>query len=176
MKVFGPLIQIYSLTPIVALQLFVSQGAYFNMEILLSTFLSQGTSTFGEGNMWPFLMKYFYLDFQRTEVCLGQVTGDFHEKEEGTLIRRGSSSIVPRLADEGHDDQQVSPWRLLILSCSRDSPRRITKLRNGIEAYFWGINKDLTGVRRNLRHVADRIGSIAVPSVTVIPLNPMLVD
>jgi hypothetical protein len=176
MKVFGRLIQIYSITPIVALQLFVSQGAHFNMERLLSTFLSQGTSTFGERNMWSFSMKYFYLDFQRTEVYLGQVTGDFHEKEEGTLIRRGSSSIILRLADEEHDDQQLSPWRLLILSCSRDSPRRITKLRNGVEAYFWGINKELTGVRRNLRHVADRIGSIAVPSVSAVLLNPMLLN
>lgn len=130
--------------------------------------------------MWSFSMKYFYLDFQRAEVYLGQVTGDFHEKEEGTLIRRGSSSIVLRLADEGYDDQQVStlatPWRLLILSCNRDSPGRITKLRNGVEAYFWGINKELTGVRRNLRHVADRISSIAVPSVSAILLNPILLN
>ncbi|EUC42382.1 hypothetical protein COCMIDRAFT_8028 [Bipolaris oryzae ATCC 44560] len=37
-------------------------------------------------------------------------------------------------------------------------------MQNGVEAFCWGINSELTNVRRRLREVADQIFSVAVPS------------
>ena len=175
-KAFGRVVQINSFAPIIALQLFVSQGAYFDMERLISSWLSQSTSNFGARNMASFSMKYYYLDLPGSEVYLGQDTGKFHEKEHDTRICRGSSLVTVRFVDGGLDNYPSSspihsPWRLLIFSCGRKSPKRRPELRNGIEAYFWGINEELTGVRRSLRHVADKISSVAVPSVSAVPIE-----
>jgi hypothetical protein len=127
-------------------------------------------SHFRTRTMASFVMKYYYLDFQGSEVYLGQDSGDFHEKEPGLCILRGSSSVSFRLVDQGLENRQGSsvlatPWRLLIISCGKESPALIPDLSNGPEAYFWGINEELTGIRRSLRHLANRISSIAAPSV-----------
>ena len=146
------------------------------MERLMSSWLSKSTSNFGARNISYFSMKYYYLDLQGSEVYLGQDTGDFHEKEHDTRICRGSSLVAVRFVDEGLDNHLLSspidsPWKLLVLSCGRKPTKRRSELRNGVEAYFWGINEELAWVRRSLRHVADKIGSIAVPSVSAVPLN-----
>jgi len=179
-KAFGRVVQIHSLRPIITLQLLVCLWDHFDMERLFSTFLSQGTSLgyhphpgldFGIRKIWSFSMKYYYLTLGEPEVYSGQTSRTLHEKEKDLCICRGSSSITLRFADDDGDDNHsvssaATPWRLLILSCNRQSHRRLPTLRNGVEAYLWGINNELAGARRNLRHVADQISSIAVPSVS----------
>jgi hypothetical protein len=169
-------VKIHSLISIITLQLLVSHRAHFDIERGLSTFINQGPSicyhsdpNFGKGDTWFFCMKYYYLNDKESGVYLGQASGKFHEKEKGVLISRGSSSVALQFENNGNEDHisnTATPWRLLIMSCNQQAPRPLPDLLSGVQAYLWGVNHELTGVRRNLRNVSNEIFSIATPSVS----------
>lgn len=172
--VFGRVVQIHWLTSITTLQLIVTLGHHFDIERALSTFISRGPSicyhpdsTVGRGDRWFFCMKYYYLSSGEPESCPGQISGGFHEKKKGLNICRGSSSVALQFEDNGSEDHaptMANPWRLLINSCEQQAPQPLPSLLSGVQAYLWGINQELTGVRRALRNISIQISAIAVPS------------
>ena len=114
-------------------------------------------------------MKYYYLSSGEPESYPGQISGDFHEKKKGFYICRGSSSVALQFEDNGSEDHaptMANPWRLLINSCEQQAPQPLPSLLGGVQAYLWGVNQELTGVRRALRNISIQISAIAVPSVS----------
>ena len=175
---FGRVVHIHSLPPIITLQLLVCLGTYFVLDRLFATFLSRGSSLgyhphwpsdHGPRKMWFFSMKYYYLLIQESPMYLAQTTGKFHDQEKGTRICRGTSMVAVQFAESGLNNSSApsskTPWRLLVLTCSKETPEEVPLLRNAAEAFLWAIDDELTTVRRALRIMAERIGSIAVPSV-----------
>jgi hypothetical protein len=179
-KTFGRVLQIRSLPPIVALQLLTSLRAHFDVERLFSILISRGTSAgyiphlgrdLGAKRFWSFSMKYYYLNVGKPGVYKGQVAGLFHDKEEDLYICRGTALVALSLSlyhfPEGVDEiAPPTPWRLLVLSCNKQTDRRGNPLRNGVEAFLWAIHHELAWVRRSLRHVLNQIASLAVPSAS----------
>ena len=172
------MIRIHKLTPLVTLQLLVCLGIHFDLERLFSTFISEGPSLgylpqpgfdSGRKHTWSFSMKYYYLGPHKATVFSGQRSAYFHDCEKTQRLYRGSSSVALRLAGDGA--VCALPWRLLILSCNQQPQLSLPGLCNGIEAYLWAINHEMTGIRRKLRDVAEQIFSITVPSVSL-PLFP----
>ncbi|KAI9776734.1 MAG: hypothetical protein M1839_009378 [Geoglossum umbratile] len=168
----GRIIVVRSLTPLITLQLLVCLRSHFDVERLLSTFLSKGTSqgfcpqqSLQTQNVWYFSFKYYYLTFDDQAVFPGQDFGVFHEKEANIQIRRGSSLVALQFPDGGGPwaSAPSTSWRLLVLSCNRPTFTAPPSLQNGLEAYLWGINQELRGSRRNLRQIAEQITSIATP-------------
>jgi hypothetical protein len=114
-------------------------------------------------------MKYYYLNVEKPDVYEGQVAGLFHGKEEDLYICRGTALVALSLSlDHFPVDEVVppTPWRLVVLSCNKQTDRRRNPLRNGVEAFLWAIHHELAWVRRSLRHVSNQIASLAVPSVS----------
>jgi hypothetical protein len=114
-------------------------------------------------------MKYYYLSSGEPEGYLGQTSGTFHEKKKGIYICRGSSSVTLQFEGNGNEDHIptiATPWRLLINSCDQQAPQPLPSLLSGVQAYLWGVNHELTGVRRALRNMSNQISSISVPSVS----------
>jgi hypothetical protein len=115
-------------------------------------------------------MKYYYLSSGEPEAYLGQTSGVFHEKKKGIYICRGSSSVALQFEYNGGEDNITTitaPWRLLINSCDQQVVQPLPSLLSGLQAYLWGVNHELTGVRRTLRNISNQISSIAVPSVSL---------
>lgn len=131
--VFGRVVHMHSLSPIITLQLLVCLGNYFVLDRLFATLLSRGPSlgyhphwTFGHGpgNMWYFSMKYYYLLDQESTMYLTQTTGKFHDQEKGMRICCGTSMAAVRFAEDGLNNSSApsskTPWRLLVLTCSKE--------------------------------------------------------
>lgn len=164
--------QIRSLPPITTLQLLLCLTSHFDLERLFSTFINQGGSSGylpdpgwkGPRNIWFFSLKYYYISFEDQDVYPGQQSGPFHKNLPHLRICRGSSSVALSFSDtEGANTSAALPWRLLILSCNRDHASS-RKIKNGVEAFCWGINSELRKVRRCLREVAAQISSVSAPS------------
>jgi hypothetical protein len=114
-------------------------------------------------------MKYYYLKSGEPENYPGQICGEFHEKKKGLYICHGSSSVALQFEDNGSEDHEpamANPWRLLINSCEQQAPQPLPPLLSGVQAYLWGVNQELTRVRRALRNISIQISAIAVPSVS----------
>lgn len=177
------MVRIHTLTPLVTLQLLVCLGTHFDLERLFSTFISEGPSRgylpqpgfdSGRRHTWSFTMKYYYLGPHKATVFPGQRSAEFHDCKGSQRIYRGSSSVALRLAGDGA--VCTLPWRLLIISCNQQPQRPLPGLVNGIEAYLWAVNNEMTGVRRQLRDVAEQIFSTTIPSVSLLlfPRSPFL--
>ena len=175
------MIRIHTLTPLVTLQLLVCLGTHFDLERLFSAFISEGPSRgylpqpgfdSGRRHTWSFTMKYYYLGPHKATVFPGQRSAEIHDCKGSQRIYRGSSSVALRLAGDGA--VCTLPWRLLVISCNQQPKRSLPSLVNGIEAYLWAINIEMTGVRRQLRDVAEQIFSTTVPSVSLLlfPRSP----
>ncbi len=165
--------RIHSLTASITLQLLVCL-THFDLERLFSTFISDGPSLgylpqpgfdSGPKHTWFFSMKYYYLGPPKATVFAGQRSANFHDCKYGQRLYRGSSSVALSLAGDGA--VCALPWRLLILSCNQQAPQSLPSLFNGIEAYLWAVNHEMTGVRRKLRDVAEQIFFTAIPSVSL---------
>ena len=149
--------------------------ANFDLERLFSTFISEGPSlgylpqpwlNSGPKHTWFFFsMKYYYLGPHNAKVFSGQRSANFRDCKYGQRLYRGSSIVALSLAGDGA--VCTSPWELMILSCNQQPPRSLPSLFNGIEAYLWAVNHEMTGVRRKLRDVAEQIFSTAIPSVSL---------
>ncbi|EMD86036.1 hypothetical protein COCC4DRAFT_63997 [Bipolaris maydis ATCC 48331] len=117
----------------------------------------------GPQNNWFFSIKYYYVSFGGQDVYPGQESGPFRQNLPHLRICRGSSSVALSFSDtEGANTAAALPWRLLILSCDREHSLS-KKIKNGVEAFFWGINSELRKVRRRLLNMATQISSICVP-------------
>jgi hypothetical protein len=153
------------------------------MDFLLSIFLSRTSLGYRpqpgidseKRKMWSFSIKYYYLTRDQEDVYSGQVSGPFHEGQSPLRICHGSSSVTLRFADnkstQKEDENQLAPfdaapWRLLVLSCQNQTPTKLPVLHNGVEAYLWCINNELTTARRSLRNLAEQISAITVSSVS----------
>lgn len=169
--------QIRSLPPITTLQLLSCLASHFDIERLFLNFINRRKSSGyrpdpgwkGPRNIWFFSLKYYYITSGDQDVYPGQQSGPFHKNLPHLRICHGSSSVALSFSDtEGANASAALPWRLLILSCNRDHTSG-GKIKNGVEAFYWGINSELRKVRRCLREVADQISSVSVPSVSVCP-------
>ena len=176
------MIRLHTLTPLVTLQLLVCLGTHFDLERLFSTFISEGPSAgylphpgFDSGRKytWSFSMKYYYLGPPKATVFAGQRSADFHDSKKSQRISRGNSSVALRPAGDGA--LCALPWRLLILSCNQQPQQSLPRIFNGIEAYLWAVNHEMTGIRRKMRDVAEQIFSTTMPSVSplLFPCSPL---
>ena len=173
---FGKVVQIRSPVPEIVLQLLVCLGIYFDLNQVLSTFLSgpslgycSAYATDQESRrIWFFSIKYYYLAPKEEPVYPTQKSGIFHETSPRYHIRRGSSSVVfgGHKKNESDSNLNEAPWRVLVISFEkRNTPTQFATFRNGIEAYLWYIGNEVSIARRSLRNLSSKISDVATPSV-----------
>lgn len=178
-RVFGRLLQIRSLSPIVALQLLTCLQGHFDLDFLFSVLISNGQSTAripdhsmpGHPSYWSFPIKYYYLSPRKPEVYQGQVSGPFHDKRGGIHICRGTALVAlslgtSHLPPNAPLDGRVVPWKVLAISCNRTfNDGSTADLKTGATTFLSRILHEIIWTRRNLRTVSNEIASIATPSV-----------
>ncbi|KAL5391992.1 hypothetical protein PMIN02_006346 [Paraphaeosphaeria minitans] len=173
-EIWGRVIHIRSIPPIVTLLLLTTLIPKFDMELIFSEFVSRGgrMSAAGSGQLkehgldrlWSYTMKYYYLSLEKESLYEGQESGLLHEKGSGLYICRGTSSINVRVRSKRSRLTDSNQWTCLVLSTWKRYDGHNPDFANHCEVFLWTVGRALSEIRRELRGVAQEISLLAVPS------------
>lgn len=178
----GQIIEIHTLSPVIVLRLLFHLERSFDLDNLFNSLMARGPShgllpypVHGspDKESWCFSFPYYYVALEGEKLFSGQVSSRLYDK--GLFhIHHGTSVVALSLGNPSHRGEEPNgsthaedvSWQILILTSSIQQRLDLPCLQNGIEAYLSAVSQQFAAVRRDLRAVANRIASLAVPDVS----------